>query len=177
MPPYLSTGGEAQKLHPGFWKIPPGFWKITKCVTLLSRYKITKLGQNSTDRFGKIFNRQNSFEKLNDASRQKTAKTLWRKFILRIMYGFRLYLHQKKRNQILDHLTGSIFSLFLLLWMSIVKSELCPHTFPKPWVEFSKSLGGPLTLAGIFQNHEMSFPKPGCLPPSPVILVMSRILS
>ena len=42
----------------------------------------------------------------------------------------------------------------------MTKSELCPSTFPKPWVRFSKSLGGPLTLGGIFQKPGWNFPQP-----------------
>ena len=36
----------------------------------------------------------------------------------------------------------------------MTKSELCPSTFPKPWVRFSKSLGG------IFQKPGWNFPQP-----------------
>ena len=39
----------------------------------------------------------------------------------------------------------------------MTKSELCPSTFPKPWVGCYKTLGVPLTLGGIFQ-------KPGWTP-------------
>ena len=42
----------------------------------------------------------------------------------------------------------------------MTKSELCPSTFPKPWVGFSKSLGGPLTLGGIFHKPGWNFPQP-----------------
>ena len=47
----------------------------------------------------------------------------------------------------------------------MTKSELCVSTFPKPLVGFSKSLGGPQTLVGIFQNPGWSF-----LPPPVLIL-------
>ena len=51
----------------------------------------------------------------------------------------------------------------------MAKSELCSSTFPKPWVGFSKSLGGPLTLGGIFQKPGWNFPQPWLplLPPVP----------
>ena len=45
----------------------------------------------------------------------------------------------------------------------MTKSELCQSSFPKPWVGLSKSLGGPLTLGGIFQKPGWSYLHP---PPS-----------
>ena len=74
-------------------------------------------------------------------------------------------IRQKKTSKEAQSNSGSHYGLtlytFLLLKISITKSELCLSTFPKAWVEFSKTLGGPLTLGWIFQNPGWSF-----LPPS-----------
>ena len=65
-----------------------------------------------------------------------------RRFTLLILHGFKLYLRQKKRNYILGDIEGSHFSHYLILWISIVKSELClAHSF--------QTLGAQLQTLGI----------------------------
>ena len=39
----------------------------------------------------------------------------------------------------------------------MTKSELCPSTFPKPLVGFTKSLGGPLNLGWDFPKAWVEF--------------------
>ena len=50
----------------------------------------------------------------------------------------------------------------------LTKSELCPSTFPRAWVIFSKTLVGPLSLDEIFQKPGWKFlPPPSCPSPPP----------